>query len=495
MEQHLYAPSNEHRKKVLKLTTSCISIVFFFSFLGGIVLLAFLAPLTTDDWAFFQRTSGASLFTSAAKMYQEWGGGISPFLIQWFGFQNSFTDLLWRLLNGLLVILVIYTGLCCVMKKRLRLWDNSIYIGFFCLWFALPVRGETLFWRVGSAPYLWSLLFSLLPLLPFFYENMQTSCSKSIFSGIGFKASLFLCALIAGLTHLQSSFASFFAVSIFLILQYKKNRITLYWQKIIWIGIAFGFFLFILAPGNYVRLAVFDAATPLRSTFSGKIFTLLFYYCRIFGVNEYSLDFLPFIPMLILFTYYLAIKEQHRSPRFLFFSGKPLDLFLLMSIGSLLILAPLGGTSTRAGTTAIFYFVLWLLGKSTELVDLETFTFPGIKLLIASCLLLNVALGIASSFSINGQLVQREALIQHKIEYGENDITVPSILNLHNSNVFFEDQYPSYAHLFNVNSIKIEPVSHTRFTFASAKKHVGSINSIIDFCLAPIFYRKNNFLY
>lgn len=464
------------------------TMLLFLSFLG-LVLLSFLSPITTDDYSFFKTMCGISLYDAATGLYFGWGGAISNYIILWMGFQNSATDLLLRVANGILTVFVVYLGACCIEKKRLQLWSDSFLVVFFFVWFAMPVRGETLFWRVGSAPYLWSLFYSVLPLLPFFFEK---NWGFDISTGFITKTCLFCCALLAGWAYLQSSFASFFAVSVFLIMQYRRRIRTASWQKVVWFGLFTGLILLLVAPGNYVRLGVFGTSSQIRSTITGKLIALLFYYCRIFGVNEYSLDFIPFVPLLIIIVIAAYITggfytEERKC--FPFLTREPIDLFLLMAAGSLLIVVPLAGTSTRAGSTALFYFVLWLLGRSKVLWN-KIADCSCARLLLAGCLLLNISLGVVASLTINGQLVAREAAIRQQKENGASSIVLAEIFNQNNPSVFFEDEYPLYAPLYGVDSITIEPVQHPRFTFSSAGRHIGSIKEIFKYCLNPVFYRR-----
>lgn len=143
---------------------------------------------------------------------------------------------------------------------RLPRWQRSdLYaIGFVsCLyWFTLPAMAEAVFWRMGTAVYLWSLVILLAAVFPLI-RWLRTPVAAEPLSrrdvfGIALVVPL---AFTAGSSHLQVASALGLLTCVAAASAYRHGLIKrLPWHIIAWaIGIAVGVLVMLSAPGNFVR--------------------------------------------------------------------------------------------------------------------------------------------------------------------------------------------------------------------------------------------------
>lgn len=238
---------NEYKK-----TTEFHSAKVFFIF--TVIVIYFLiyrtaiqVPMHSDDYAYYLK--GLSL-SNHISHYLNWSG---RFIADYTSslLMNLFSRQVYMALNSLafLSVSVMVTLLPGVVRKS-ELVDKStfliVWLVFIMYWSGNPNIGETSFWLVGSANYLWPLVWAgayLLFILYFLSRERRMNTVQLIILGI--------LGAGAGLSNESLGFCmAFFSLCL----------IALYWKgdrRILLTGLfstCVGYALLLFAPGNYVRL-------------------------------------------------------------------------------------------------------------------------------------------------------------------------------------------------------------------------------------------------
>ena len=240
-------------------------------------------PLTEDA---VRVASMRDLITSQYCHYFTWSGRIvSHILIQLFLWAGKNTFNVFNALVSVFLALEIYW---LVHKGKITFEINS---GMFCwiifvLWFFSPGFPQEFFWLSGACNYLWTTVFLLAFLLPYFrkyYFWQKKNKDNPLLSFC-----MFFLGIIAGCTN-ENSVCFIIPILILLILKCGKNKSLESWMCIGLTGMMLGYALLMLSPGNLVRLFAnhgsdwFDSKIILDNLRSlAKVFVyqfLLWYFC------------------------------------------------------------------------------------------------------------------------------------------------------------------------------------------------------------------------
>lgn len=222
---------------------------------GFILSLNLLTPMIADDFAYLyifgekeQVSNLSELIRSQITHYKLWGGRsvvhfIAQALLQ---APNIVADIL----NSLMYIiftLLIYLHIKGHDTRR----SISLYLLInLAIWFISPMLGDTVLWLTGSCNYLWGTSIILAFLLPFrYYDGTRNKTTKAFFCTIG----MLIAGVVAGWTNENAAAGMIIIILLFFFYYYKQG-----WKIPIefilgLIGVLFGFYMMISAPGNFVR--------------------------------------------------------------------------------------------------------------------------------------------------------------------------------------------------------------------------------------------------
>lgn len=280
---------------------------------------AYHIPFHSDDYVFTLR--GISL-QAHLNHYLNWEGRIIGDYIASL-LLNLFSKPVYMAINTLVFLSVVINISLIPLVLQGRSWihkDSSLFlwISFMMYWLCNPNLGQTSFWIVGSAIYLWPLMWLSFYLLYLFKllaeETKQLSCNSC-------KQTFVLCILgfFSGLSNEATGAVTVF-FTLFLLFIYQKG-LTFSLKdyscvpngqliddrcKILLKGLLSslaGFLLLILAPGNFVRLSTsFPAweSTPLGNKI---VFHLLWRVPD--AISRFWLAFLIISVILVYLSYYL----------------------------------------------------------------------------------------------------------------------------------------------------------------------------------------------
>lgn len=186
------------------------------------------------------------ILISQYNHYYTWGGRILVHIVaQYLVFIEPLKA---DILNTL--VYLIYVTLIYYHIKGKTKHDFVVFIGVNILvYFLQPVFGETILWLTGSANYLWGTSVILLFMLPYRMYDAEKPARYTILKCIG----MFILGIMAGWTNENTAAAMLFMLVIFVAFyKVKKWRIPS-WALAGLAGALAGYFIMILAPGNFMR--------------------------------------------------------------------------------------------------------------------------------------------------------------------------------------------------------------------------------------------------
>ncbi|WP_235365861.1 DUF6056 family protein, partial [Proteus terrae] len=223
---------------MIKFLYSSLYVLFFMCFFS----VAFFTPMHSDDYTYY--TFGFDPEIHLAH-YIRWSGRvvsdyISPFILS---FSNN---IIISLFTSIAATLLIFT-ISLIARSGNKITYNdcliSLYV-FLLYWLSNTNLGQTTFWVVGTANYLWTSLFILL----FIYRILNNK---------NFSILTLILAFISSCSNENSGYIPFLLCLYLLIIEFynhkKINKTILIYSIISLIG----FLILILAPGNYFRASLY----------------------------------------------------------------------------------------------------------------------------------------------------------------------------------------------------------------------------------------------
>ncbi|WP_146030654.1 DUF6056 family protein [Castellaniella caeni] len=229
----------------------------------AILVVAFVlnhfTPMVSDDYAFY--LMGVS-WDTIKGMYMGWGGRLvantlpnfilgldQPWVADLFN-SVALLALVWILT---LLAVRILALLDAAHPAALSVWpDIRVLLLVFALyWIANPDLGQTTFWIVGAANYLWPSVFNFGFALAFVVLLQRKSCP--------WWQALLVCvlALPAGCSNENTGVVTWFLLACLAIRAWRQGQRSLWpWVWLFFMGV--GICILVLAPGNYAREASFQ---------------------------------------------------------------------------------------------------------------------------------------------------------------------------------------------------------------------------------------------
>ncbi|EFC9840248.1 hypothetical protein BIZ10_002135 [Escherichia coli] len=286
---------------------------------------------------------------------------------------------------------------------------TSIFI-FLLYWISNPALGQTAFWIVGSANYLWTSLIVI-----FFLRMTLKSKNEQSKSALKYII-LFITGVFAGCSNENTS-VTLIVLTSAIIIYYRV--IDGRFDKLIltsFVGAISGCAILILAPGNFVRASGSSLGAWRESSLASKIFTHITKTMPdAIAQNWIALMFLVVILCLTL----LSSKP-----------AKNVSMLTIMFIGAFLCahmamaLSPVYPPRAMHGP---FIFLLCAISLSVELIKKPYFNYV-IASLILPCVIFFIPSYAAMYISYSKTVKQnniRKAIINNAIYNGKEDAVVP----------------------------------------------------------------------
>lgn len=360
--------------------------------------VAMQVPMHSDDYAYYLKGLTPSVHIAH---YLNWSG---RFIADYTSsiLMNLFSRPVYMALNSFafLAISIMVTLLPGVVRKEELIVSNSfiiLWIIFIMYWSGNPNIGETSFWLVGSANYLWPLLWAgayLLFILYFLSRNREISASQ-----------LIILALLgggAGLSNESLGFCmAFFSLCLFaLYWKEKKNRKTLFAGLL---STSIGYALLLFAPGNYARLSNDKYAQWHSMSLMERAFEHV--YTRM--TKAFKGFFLLYIVMIFMLIVILLIqKERVDNIQLVVFALG----FAALSVCALFVFVVSPTMPRRSENTALFFTLLSL----SFIADILMRSKPKISAFPLGCVVLIGMVFFAPSYMLI-EHAYRQIMVQSQI--------------------------------------------------------------------------------
>ena len=419
-----------------------------------IAVLSMCIPIHSDDYFYFFK--GVS-FSSIYAHYIGWSGravadSISSFLLFFF------PKKIYTLINAFAFSLLIYF-ISILPKFALRSKSNNnlfVFVLVFLLyWIANPNLGQTSFWVVGSANYLWTNLILVGYFLLLFFLRSTRNAEVNFLVLF----TVFLLSVLAGWTNENTGLFAFVVSVAFLVEVYLNNKFSFIGNNLCYavgaIGSLIGYIFLLFAPGNMIRAKQYDywysqPKLPRLESYMMEAFPWeMKAYWQVYIVLLYCLFVLALIKR----------DDEHVNKKVILYSL----LFFSAAILADLALAGSPVLPPRAlngaliflliSTSFIFYYILDSMGtmKNKMLFSMVPLSF---------CLVYffpSYFLFVSAMKSTQKQEEIRNEIILDAKSKGEMDIKIPNFY--FTKLVKYEDQFDTYHNpqtmgkFWGVNSI------------------------------------------
>lgn len=219
--------------------------IIWFVIVFTIVLTPSLyVPIQSDDYSYFLMGLSPS---AHYHHYMTWSGRLITNIISTM-LLSSMPHFAYEIINtiafSLLILFIVAIPLTEKGDNKLS-YAIRVAFTFTLYWIANPNLGQTSFWIVGSANYLWTNMFIAFYFVYFFRILNKQHCNKAI---------LFILAFLAGASNENTGLV----VVILTVFLSFYERTSAHIKSISIVGNVLGFLLLILAPGNHVRASHFE---------------------------------------------------------------------------------------------------------------------------------------------------------------------------------------------------------------------------------------------
>lgn len=268
--------------------------IIIFSLIFGIVLMPSLyMPMISDDYSYY--LMGLS-FSSHYAHYISWSGRlvsdiISPLLL------TTMPRYAYEIINSvafaLLMLFIASVSTDSESKGKAKFILRSAFI-FVLYWIANPNLGQTSFWIVGSANYLWTNMF-----IAAFFIYLLRAINYNKFNSV----MMFLLAFLAGCSNENTAIVAVMITVFIVFFEKASTRIKVTSLS----GIVLGAGLLILSPGNQARLNLFEVWNSL--SFAQKLVSH-FYFRFPQAVSEYWQVYIVLIAAMVISSFAGTLRKR-----------------------------------------------------------------------------------------------------------------------------------------------------------------------------------------
>ena len=296
------------KKNILLLTGTFLLLI---SFSTCFITLSWFNRFSNDDYEFLKIASELGVLNGIKYFYLNWEGAFfAEFLnisLAFLGNKFAIPPFVFNLTIISCLGISFYSLVKAVLKEFLLI--NSSLLPFFCvlivfsdLFYNDLALSEVWFWFIGSSAYLLSLSVLFLATQIFIIKTKQ---NKKIYFA------LFLMLLLGG-SRLNYSFILLNIISILIVSTYIfPNFLNRNLLLLIFLFLLIGTFIYIIAPGNYIRKSNFKISYALVDIISNTILISL-NYIKKFLIQKAFYHLIFILPLFFLFDY-IKIKNPIKS--------------------------------------------------------------------------------------------------------------------------------------------------------------------------------------
>ncbi|MDY6322175.1 MAG: DUF6056 family protein [Succinivibrio sp.] len=201
---------------------------------GGDDLVSSFKDLVISQWNHYFDWGGRTVAHTIAQLLLWWG---KP----WAAIANT--------LCFLAMVLLIYFHAFGIRPTLRGLKLMPLFIITLGIWLCLRIFGEVVFMQVSSCNYLWTTTIIIAFLLPYRLSLGEPKAS----GGVAAAAGMFVLGILAGWTNENTGFAACCGVGVAGLWLLKQHRVRLL-HVTGGLGLAAGYLLLMLSPGNAARL-------------------------------------------------------------------------------------------------------------------------------------------------------------------------------------------------------------------------------------------------
>lgn len=299
----------------------------------------------------------------------------------------------------------------------------------------VPQPGSTIFWKSGSANYLWAsnIMLGFTLIYKKYYDNDNI---KDNFLNMFL---LLIYGLIVGCLNENSGCALIISEILYIIYFKLKNKEIPKWFITGLVGTITGYIILLIAPGNFVRADVMYEKVDYSIPSLFKNFLIL---------TRLTSDYIKTIIYILIVSIFLYKKNRSKNIKEIFLNNFLQINYILFSLASIysLIISP--AYPERCWFFA-FIFILITIGINVNLIDKKNDLY--IKLMkIFSVIIIFISISEYSMAFYTIDLSQKDLTkqlveIKKQKKSGKKDIVVRAVYNHTGKyNAFTENGYLSY---------------------------------------------------
>ena len=277
-------------------------------------------PTNSTRWL----SSPLDLFGSMFNHWKLWGGRIPVHFLLQFAFLLG--KPFFNVFNSIMFLVFGYLIYKHINNKSLNI--PVLVLIYTVVFLFVPQPGSTIFWKSGSANYLWSSVFLLSMTLIYKkeFDKKGTIKNNKLYAFL-----LFIFGIFAGWLNENSGCALIVLLILFIVYYKYKNNIIPKWSVSGLIGSIIGYILLLSSPGNFIRaremypMTSYNSKTIIDGLFRLTRLSCLYIFpiiivtivtcCLIFSkkknikmyINQYGIQF-AFIVFSIISIYSLVLS-------------------------------------------------------------------------------------------------------------------------------------------------------------------------------------------
>lgn len=271
-------------------------------------------PLISDDFAY--QKLGLNLSVKWHH-YLDWSGRLVADFISSAILQLPDRNLM-SFINAIPVVVIIYISALIGREEKKNLSTSALILCFVAYIAFNPALGQTTFWIVGAANYLWTSMLCLVYMLVFYRVYDEKKDNILI---------LVIVSFLAGCTNESSSVilaVTSVITAIYFWLNYKH---LLYKAIIISASFIIGSAILVLSPGNEIRMAKPDFADWRSMSFIGHLKLHMFERIPATSIPiVYS-----YILILLLVALIIISKTKIHQEKYIKYVAIPISISLAMA--------------------------------------------------------------------------------------------------------------------------------------------------------------------
>lgn len=373
-------------------------------------VIAYLNPMQSDDFSFYFMGNSVSVHWN---FYMTWSGRVIADYISTLMLAINHPVIITIILSAALPLLIYNVATTPYYQAKTKPKKQLVFtliILWFSYWLANPALGQTTFWVVGAANYLWPLVF-----VSFLFKYLLRCLAEQKISKITV-CFLILLSILSGCSNEATGGLVLYC----LVLLYAWawfNKLTNRSIVLLCFIIALmGFLVLLLAPGNMVRAANPEYAAWRSMAFDERL-------------SNHFYDVMPSILKRYGVIYLLLIWAFAQSYRLLRKRDYQLLIIWLSAtvVFSIILIASPHATVARTQLTGLFFLLMtlsFLLDKALQ----QKISKLGIVLFIALFItfLSSYILVFLAYQSINKQSNIRTGIIEEAKARGEQAVVIPN---------------------------------------------------------------------